>query len=679
MYSDGHLWLTLNLLTAFSILIVINICPQHKNWSRLIVVTILISLAVRYLFWRISSTLDTSTLIVACLSLLLLIAEVFTIISDSFQTLLVLGIKSRTLQVEDAAIAVKSKAFNPLIDIYIPTYNEHESIVSRTIIGCQALSYDKKKVYLLDDTQRPEMKRLANKLGCDYIGTNDNFHAKAGNINNALTQTSGELIVIFDADFIPTTNFLARSVGFFQNQEVALVQTNQSYYNADPIARNLGIENLIPHEAEMFSSHYQLLRDGVEASGCYGTSVIIRRSSLEEVGNFVTDSITEDYYTGVKISALGYKIVYLDEKLSAGLSAEDMPSHLNQRLRWGRGTLQAFFIKSNPVKIPGLSLLQRITHLEGLLHWFSSIPRICFFMIPVVYTFLGTTLVDANQSELLYFCLPYYLNYLISYSWIHQATRSFLLSDVYSIIHCVPLALNSIQVIFEPFSQGFSVTPKGISRDKFIFNWSLAYPLIFLIFLELFSFLFLVFRISVHSNLDNIATSYSYDYFAVIWIIYSVFLLCITIVALVDVPKTGDDFCDVNEFVEVNLFNQSHLAASLNGRLTCVSESQAKVVIDNLASKIDIYQKAEISLDFLDKDFLLYGQLTDITYGLNTCEMQIYFNQLNIDEYRKLIELIYCQPGRWKRKYCPREWIWLFALFKNLINRLLLSNFSNLQ
>jgi cellulose synthase (UDP-forming) len=671
--------LTLNLLTAFSLLFIINICPNQKRWSRLIVVTILLALAVRYVLWRISSTLDTSTLIVAILSLFLLVAELFTIISDSFQTLLVLKIKSRKKHSEkNISIAEVEPKFNPSVDIYIPTYNEPDSIVKRTIIGCQALTYQNKKIYLLDDTQRHEMKLLANVLGCEYIGRKDNFYAKAGNINNALAQSSGELIIIFDADFIPTTNFIENSVGFFQNQEVALVQTNQSYYNSDPIARNLGIKHLIPHEAEMFSSHYQLLRDGVEASGCYGTSVVIRRSSLEEVGGFVTESITEDYFTGVKISALGYKIIYLNEKLSAGLSAEDMPSHLNQRLRWGRGTLQAFFIKSNPITIAGLTFIQKITHLEGLLHWFSSIPRICFLMIPVAYTFLGTTLVDANQNELLYFCLPYYLNYLITYSWLHQYTRSFLLSDLYSVIHCVPLALNSIQVMLEPFSQGFTITPKGISRDKFIFNWSLAYPLILLIFVEIVSLFFLSIRILFKSNLTiNLTNLYSYDCLSIMWIFYNISILGIAITALLDVPTNGDNLFDVNQFVEVNLFNESHLTTSLKGRLTCISENQAKVVIDNLSSNIELYQKAGISLNFANK-FLFLGQVTEISYGIDFSEIHISFNGLNIDEYRKLIEFIYCQPGRWKQKSCPRDWIWILALFKNLINRFSLSKVSRL-
>jgi cellulose synthase (UDP-forming) len=68
------------------------------------------------------------------------------------------------------------------------------------------------------------------------------------------------------------------------------------------------------------------------------------------------DSVSEDYFTGIRISAIGYRLVYLDEKLSAGLAAENISAHAIQRLRWARGTLQAFFIKANPLTIPDCGL-----------------------------------------------------------------------------------------------------------------------------------------------------------------------------------------------------------------------------------------------------------------------------------------------------------------------------------
>lgn len=86
---------------------------------------------------------------------------------------------------------------------------------------------------------------MAAELGCEYMTRPDNRYAKAGNLNHAIAKINSELIVVFDADFVPTQNFLTRTVGFFQDENVALVQTPQSFYNTDPIARNLGLENIL--------------------------------------------------------------------------------------------------------------------------------------------------------------------------------------------------------------------------------------------------------------------------------------------------------------------------------------------------------------------------------------------------------------------------------------------------
>lgn len=116
---------------------------------------------------------------------------------------------------------VISGAFTPSVDVLIPTYNEPPFILRRTVIGCQALEYGAKRIYLLDDTQRSDVKALAGELGCEYLTRPDNSHAKAGNLNHALALTDGELIVVFDADFIPTKNFLIRTVGFFKTRRLA--------------------------------------------------------------------------------------------------------------------------------------------------------------------------------------------------------------------------------------------------------------------------------------------------------------------------------------------------------------------------------------------------------------------------------------------------------------------------
>jgi cellulose synthase (UDP-forming) len=302
---------------------IMKLSPQPRTWARTVVVLILLALTVRYVLWRSLTTLNVANPLDGVFSLGLFLIEILTLFFISIQLYLNLKVKHRHKEADRMSVAVIEGKYTPSVDIFIPTYNEPEFILKRTIVGCQALDYANKRIYLLDDKRRNEMRSLAQELGCEYITRPDNRHAKAGNLNHALPLTSGELIVVFDSDFIPTQNFLTRTVGFFQNSQIALVQTHKSFYNRDPVARNLGLENVLTEEEEMTYRYQQLLRDAIETVVCCGTSFVVRRSALEEIGGFVTDSLCEDYFTGINLSSRGYRVIYLGESLSAGLSAEN--------------------------------------------------------------------------------------------------------------------------------------------------------------------------------------------------------------------------------------------------------------------------------------------------------------------------------------------------------------------
>ena len=332
-------------------------------------------------------------------------------------------LKDRRREADYYSQQVINEEYSPSVDIFIPTYNESKFILKRTIIGCTLLHYKHKKIYVLDDTNRDEMRKLAKELGCYYITRSDNIHAKAGNLNNALPQTNGELIVVFDADFVPTKNFFERTIGFFQNPRIGLLQTPQSFYNADPISRNLGLENILNPEEEVFYRQLQLMKDGVGSVTYAGTSFVVRRSYFEEVGGFVTESISEDYFTGIRLSFQGYEIIYLSEKLSAGLAAESISEHISQRLRWGSGTLQAFFIKENPLTTPNLNIKQRLAHLEGILNWFNPISRCIFLLLPFIYSSFNIIFIKSDFSEFLYIFLPSYIAQIITFHWLSGRTQ----------------------------------------------------------------------------------------------------------------------------------------------------------------------------------------------------------------------------------------------------------------
>ncbi len=717
-------------------LIVMKVSPEPRRWSRTIVVGILLALTIRYIAWRSLATLNLADPLNGVFSLGLFGLEMLMLASGVIQLFLMLRVKDRRREADRKSVAVVAGEFVPSVAIFVPTYNEPAFILRRTIIGCQALDYPHKQVYLLDDTRRPEVQTLAAELGCEYMTRPDNRYAKAGNLNHAIAETAAsaatksDLIVVFDADFVPTRNFLARTVGFFQDEQVALVQTPQSFYNPDPIARNLGLEDILTPEEEVFYRQIQPIRDGAGGVICSGTSFVVRRSALEATGGFVTDSLSEDYFTGIRLAAQGYTLLYLDEKLSAGLAADNMSAHATQRLRWARGTLQAFFIEANPLTIPGLSPLQRLAHLEGLLHWFTSISRVGYLIAPLAFSFLGVIPVRATLEELLYFFLPYYVVQLTFFSWLNHHSRSALLSDIYSLVLTFPLAFTVIQVMLNPFSKGFSVTPKGTASDRYSFNWNLALPLIVLLVLT---------AVSLWRNLGLcMFTGWSADLtpelkglgLGWLWSSYNLIMIGIALLILLDVPKPdANDWFNLRRTVRLcfappiaptrvprpqqhdrrdasvkpatvslertgswwqqrerstasTLFAPSpqallgmspkrdsrSLSLTLWGVTTMISEGGSEVALTQAGfPTLAPGETLPVSLEFMEVDLKLQGVALCSGVKDEFPTVRVLFERLNLQQQRCLVEMLYCRPGQWKRRKTPGEFQSLLLLFKILL------------
>jgi len=219
--------------------------PKPNAISRTVVSLVTAFLGFRYLLWRLFSSLNLDDFISAFLSIILFIGECLSLLNSIFFYIHNIFRLDRSQEADQWSKAVLEGSYLPSVDVLIPTYNEGIEILRRTVIGCQAMDYPNKKIYLLDDTRRPEVRQLAKDLGCEYRDRPDNRHAKAGNINHAVPSIHGELIAIFDADFVPCGNFLQRTVGFFQDPKTALAQTPQNFFNEDPISVNLGLEGIV--------------------------------------------------------------------------------------------------------------------------------------------------------------------------------------------------------------------------------------------------------------------------------------------------------------------------------------------------------------------------------------------------------------------------------------------------
>jgi cellulose synthase (UDP-forming) len=651
------------LLLAFGIT---RLSPRPRPWSRAVVVGILLVLSVRYLLWRSLSTLNLSTPLNGTFSLGLLGMELFGLGLAMLQLVLLLRVRDRQSQADQLEQDVISQRYQPWVDVLIPTYDEPAFILRRTVMGCQAMDYPHKTIYLLDDTRRPDIKALAMELGCRYMIRPHNNHAKAGNLNHALQHTAGELVACFDADFVPTRNFLIRTVGFFQKPGVALVQTPQSFYNPDPIARNLGLEGILTPEEEVFYRQIQPMRDGAGSVVCSGTSFVVRREALEAAGGFVTESLSEDYFTSVRLAAQGHEVIYLNEKLSAGLAAETIAAHATQRLRWARGTLQAFFIEANPLTIPGLSPWQRLGHLEGLLHWFSSLPRIFFLIMPLAYSFLGVIPLQATTAEVLYFFLPYYLVQLTVFSWLNERSRSALLSDIYSLVLVFPLAATVVQAMVRPFAKGFQVTPKGTASHQFQFNWRLGWPL---------GIMFGLTAISLWRNLGLCLTAGWGESGYVIhskglalgwmWSAYNLAMIAIALLILLDVPRPDPNaWFDLRRVI---CLTPDAPSQPWWGITTLISEGGADVALTQLPHPTVLAVGTPLHLTIAEENLTLTGQVVRLGRQGEFPTVRVQFDPPPLAQQRRLVEMLFCRPGQWKHWDSPGELQSLGLLLKILL------------
>lgn len=282
----------------------------------------------------------------------------------------------------------------PTIDVFICTYNEDINLISKTIMAAKKLNYPSNKfsVYVLDDGNRKKLRDLCNNFfNVNYISRENNINAKAGNINNALLQTSGEFFTVLDADMICKPNYLLETIGYFENQNLAFVQTPQTYYNADVYQYN--VNKKFPNEQDFFMRFIEPARDSRNCVLHIGTNAIFRRKYVEEVGLYPTNSITEDMALGLLLQSRGYDSLYINKTLVCGLGACTYSDLIKQRDRWCRGNLQ---VLRNYKKIifKKLKFSQKMIYLDGIFYWFSGLMKLIFIITPIIYLLTDFTIVN---------------------------------------------------------------------------------------------------------------------------------------------------------------------------------------------------------------------------------------------------------------------------------------------
>lgn len=189
-----------------------KIILEGGKYRKLLLFIAVFTVSFTYIAWRLLFTLPLKYGVISLtVGIILFIAEAMTAV-ETFTHF------RNAYKVKYPEMPVIPDDMYPDVDVLITTHNETEDLLYKTVNGCKFMKYpDKSKVHiwLCDDKNRPEIKEMADRMGVGYVGFSGNIHAKAGNINYALTQVSAPLFATLDADMIPTSDFLMEIVPYF--------------------------------------------------------------------------------------------------------------------------------------------------------------------------------------------------------------------------------------------------------------------------------------------------------------------------------------------------------------------------------------------------------------------------------------------------------------------------------
>ncbi len=353
------------------------------------------------------------------------------------------------------------------IDVFIPAYNEPLWMVERAIKAAVEIRYPH-KTFLLDDGNNDVYKTLAGKYNVGYFYRESNENNKAGNINNAIAKTSGELIAIFDIDHIPAPEYLDKIPGRFSDPKIGAVQILLDHYNS--------------HESFVASACAELNDDffgpstlGMSGCGCttvFGSNSVFRRDALLSIGGYVP-GLAEDLNTSITLHANKWETDYIPQVLAKGLVPNDLTSFFKQQLKWSRGVFETLF-RIYPRLFTKLSFNKHVCYLTRMTYYTAG-PIIAFHILMALIALSGSSEKFTNYfASYLYHAIPFLFVFIFTHQYAGKHYRvkpmepGFRLRGIILVFGTWPIY--TIAFVFAIFGikLRFMATPKTSRKRKFL-------------------------------------------------------------------------------------------------------------------------------------------------------------------------------------------------------------------
>jgi cellulose synthase (UDP-forming) len=559
-------------------------------WARRLVFVVWIVLAARYFYWRATSGLPSLGFDLGHIFVYAYFAFELWSGTRTYRSLRLFQRRSSRLATADANERWYQRLPRvPLVDVFIPTYNEGLDILEKAIVSAKAQDYAHTWVWVLDDGRRDWLREYADKMQVGYITRAENVGFKAGNLNNALRHVRGlsevpDFILVLDCDFVAKPALVRRTMNLMREPDVGIVQTPQIYYNQDPFQYALGAAGSLPDWMRSPFDHYLPCLDVVGGVKCIGTCFLIRRPALDQIGGFPTESVTEDSLTTLKLNRFGYRTIYLNEQLSFGIVAEGLRELLTQCGRWCLGGVQIMhsewgpFAKDVPIAARLFDTKRTKTNsdIEEAVSWgiFSGLQIFNVWMT-ILFLFTGMTvlpMVSSVGDEYVMYFVPYWTLQMAAFSWLTSGAELPIVGDARYLVGAPVVVRATIRGLFRSKNHRFDVTDKGAIRTSVIVHWRLLRWLLLTGSLTVGGMVYVTFDAHAPVNLRG------FGGVALFWGYYNLAILAVAAAVCIEPPKRRvEERFSTSERAQIHVENEASEAQlrdiSLDGAALSTSVS----------------------------------------------------------------------------------------------------------
>lgn len=352
------------------------------------------------------------------------------------------------------------------VDVFVTSCGEDPSLIDSTLRAARDMR-GQHNTWLLDDASSTQARKIADELGVGYLAREGNRDYKAGNLNNALSQTDGDIVVIFDVDHKPNPEFLERSLPHFVDSRIGFAQVmltfssqNRSWTSKAAIETTHEYFNLISPG-----------KDAYNAASLMGSNALIRRSALEDINGY-KPGLAEDLETSVALHAAGWHSVYVAEPLAPGLAPEDYRGFAKQQAKWSRGVMEAAI---NALRGPfwELNSSQKAAYLLRFSYYLAAPVAFLGSMLVALSVMLNFTRVESNLRLLLPFLIAAAVIRTVAHRSLAitpEARTGILMRGNALVMASWPVYLTSLWATLRRTPTRFVETPKSRSKEMQAFE-----------------------------------------------------------------------------------------------------------------------------------------------------------------------------------------------------------------